>query len=352
MAVADPPFRHRRLSAARRVDAAAGPRSQRARGSRRARPRQSCPRRRSSRSACSPGDDASCLNLYEPRHPRILGVARFLAAGRFAFQGSLASHRRATRQPLALLLERQPRPRLGPVPVDRGRELDDLCAPQDDRRRHRRWRAAALPIRLRLVAALRRQYLPERAPDVGRQLPCGVFPEQEGYRLPAGRLRRRPAPTTSARPSRTAGDLGADAMSTAASPGGVPPRREHLSLHVPDARRARAAAGYGRPRRDPAAQRARAPPRAGAARAVGYGRRHLLMIVAPNALLLVGGLVAGAVCAGLAVAPAVVERGGRLPLTSGGALLLFAVFVTGLLSSVVATRVAISGPLLASLRSE
>ena len=87
--------------------------------------------------------------------------------------------------------------------------------------------------------------------------------------------------------------------------------------------------------------------------AVGYRRAHfLLMVAAENTLLLAGGLIAGAVCAGLAIAPAVVERGGRVPLTSGAALLLFAVFVTGLLSSLIATRMATRAPLLEALRSE
>ena len=87
--------------------------------------------------------------------------------------------------------------------------------------------------------------------------------------------------------------------------------------------------------------------------AVGYRRRHfLLMVMAENALLLAAGLVAGAVCAGLAIAPAVAERGGRVPLTSGGALLLFAVFVTGLLSSIDRDAGRHRGPLLESLRSE
>jgi hypothetical protein len=41
-----------------------------------------------------PGDDASCLNLYAPRHPRILGArASFIGQGRFAFQQSLAARR-------------------------------------------------------------------------------------------------------------------------------------------------------------------------------------------------------------------------------------------------------------------
>jgi ABC-type antimicrobial peptide transport system permease subunit len=87
--------------------------------------------------------------------------------------------------------------------------------------------------------------------------------------------------------------------------------------------------------------------------AVGYRRSHFLaMIVAENALLLAGGLVVGAVCASLAIMPALAERGGRLPLSSGGMLLLFGVLVTGLLSSVVATRAATRAPLLSSLRSE
>jgi ABC-type antimicrobial peptide transport system permease subunit len=87
--------------------------------------------------------------------------------------------------------------------------------------------------------------------------------------------------------------------------------------------------------------------------AVGYrGRHFLLMVVAENALLLAAGLAVGAVCAGLAIAPAIAERGGRIPLTSGGGLLLFAVFATGLLSSIVATRTAIAAPLLEALRSE
>ena len=53
------------------------------------------------------------------------------------------------------------------------------------------------------------------------------------------------------------------------------------------------------------------------------------------------GLAIGTVCALVAIAPAALERGGRLPVTAGGAMLLFAVFLAGLLSSVVATRAAL-----------
>jgi putative ABC transport system permease protein len=87
--------------------------------------------------------------------------------------------------------------------------------------------------------------------------------------------------------------------------------------------------------------------------AVGYRRAHvMMMVVAENVLLLVAGLTAGALSAALAIAPAVAERGSRLPFTSGSALLMIGVLVTGLLSSVIAMRAATRMPLLASLRSE
>ncbi len=87
--------------------------------------------------------------------------------------------------------------------------------------------------------------------------------------------------------------------------------------------------------------------------AVGYRRSHFgAMVLAENVLLLAVGLAAGAAAASLAIAPAIAERGGRLPLTSGGVLLLFSVFMTGLLSSAIATRAVTHAPLLTSLRSE
>ena len=62
-----------------------------------------------------PGDDASCLNLYEPRNPRILAPRdSFLAAGRFAFQDSLASTDAERANPWLLLQRTEPD---GAVPV-------------------------------------------------------------------------------------------------------------------------------------------------------------------------------------------------------------------------------------------
>jgi ABC-type antimicrobial peptide transport system permease subunit len=86
--------------------------------------------------------------------------------------------------------------------------------------------------------------------------------------------------------------------------------------------------------------------------AVGYRRAHIFAIVlAENALLVGWGLVVGAVCALVAIAPAVVERGGRVPI-GGSGLLLVAVVAAALLSSIVATRAALDAPLVAALRAD
>ena len=76
------------------------------------------------------------------------------------------------------------------------------------------------------------------------------------------------------------------------------------------------------------------------------------MLVAENGVLLAWRIGAGALSALLAIVPAVAERGGRLPLTTGAALLLFSVFTVGLLSSIVAARAATRAPLLETLRSD
>jgi hypothetical protein len=54
----------------------------------------------------------------------------------------------------------------------------------------------------------------------------------------------------------------------------------------------------------------------------------------------------------VAIAPAAIERGARLPLTTGGWLLLLAVLAAGLVSSVIATRAALRAPLIGALRAE
>jgi len=87
-------------------------------------------------------------------------------------------------------------------------------------------------------------------------------------------------------------------------------------------------------------------------RAVGYNSSHFAaMVITENVLMLVFGLVVGFVCALLAIAPVIFERGGQLPNMSLG-LLLLAVLLSGAIASLVATLAALRSPLLPSLRAE
>ena len=61
---------------------------------------------------------------------------------------------------------------------------------------------------------------------------------------------------------------------------------------------------------------------------------------------------AGAACAIVATLPAAAEHGGRPPIGTSGWLMLFAIFGTGLISSIVATRAAVASRLLDALRAE
>ena len=87
-------------------------------------------------------------------------------------------------------------------------------------------------------------------------------------------------------------------------------------------------------------------------RALGYKEpQFLAMAIAENALVLISGLITGTACALLAIAPVVLDRGGRLPAVSL-VVLLGGVLAAGLLTSLLATAIALRSPLLPALRAE
>jgi ABC-type lipoprotein release transport system permease subunit len=296
-----------------------------------------------------PGDDASCLNLYEPRNPRILAPTdAFLAKGRFAFQGSRASTDEERANPWLLLTRAEAD---GAIPVIGDANSmtyvlhkqigDDIVIRRGDR-----------DIRLRLVAALRDsifqgELLMSQANFIT------LFPDQQGYRVMLAEAPAEQAAAVAARLDDTLADMGADATATAERLAQFH-RVENTYLSTFQALGGLGLVlgtiGLGTVLLRNVLERRRELALLGA---VGFRAGHVLtMVVAENVLLLGCGLAAGAVCAVLATAPAVIERGGRVPLTSSGALLLFGVFVTGLISSIVAMNAATRAPLLASLRSE
>jgi putative ABC transport system permease protein len=87
-------------------------------------------------------------------------------------------------------------------------------------------------------------------------------------------------------------------------------------------------------------------------RAVGYSTAHLSRVTfAENFFLLIAGLAIGAACACVAVLPTVLARGGSLPLLSIAAVLAI-VFAAGVATTAVAARIAMRAPVLEALRSE
>ena len=296
-----------------------------------------------------PGDDASCLNLYEPRNPRILAPRdSFIAEGRFAFQESLAGNDAERANPW-LLLGRDGPDGAVPVIADANsmtyvlhRKLgEDILMTRGDR-----------TIRLRLVAALKDSIFQGELLMSQAHL-LALAPEQEGYQFFLVDTAPERAPAVAAAIEDGLADFGAGAMRT------VDRLAEFHKVENTYLSTFQTLGGLGlllgtvglatvllrnvlERRRELALLEA-----------VGYRRKHfLVMLIAENALLLAGGLVAGTFCALVAIAPAAVERGGRLPLGSGGVLLLFGGLVTGLLSSAIAMRAAVRGPVLGALRSE
>jgi hypothetical protein len=296
-----------------------------------------------------PGDDASCLNLYEPRNPRIVAPSDgFIAAGRFAFQDSVASAEEDAANPWRLLHRVEPDGAI-PVIADANsmtyvlhRRLGDTFVITHGGRE----------IVLRFVAALRDSIF-QRELLMSQANFLKLFPDEEGFPFLLVDADKVPLATVRSDIEDGLRDFGADAtdtterlasfhrventyLSTFQTLGGLGLLLGTVGLatvlmrNVLERRRELALLG-----------------------AVGYGRgQFLLMAAAENTVLVVCGLAAGAVSAGLAIAPAVAERGGRIPLTSGALLLLFSVFVVALLSSIAAMAAATRGPLLEALRAE
>ena len=307
---------------------------------------------RFSRFRVRPGEDASCLNLYRPGNPTIVAPeAAFIERRRFAFAGSLAETEVERANPW-LLLRRADQDGIVPVIADATSlqyvlhaSLGDTLAIDV---------GAARPLTLRFVAALRDSVLQGEL-VMGEEHFVRLFPRQEGFRF---FLIDAPDVTTPAEASalaevveRELEPFGVDAVSTGDRLEAFH-RVENTYLST-----FQALGGLGlllgtvglatvmfrnvlERRRELALLRA-----------VGYDARHVrVMILAETAFLLGAGLVAGAGCAMLAVAPAWLERG-RLP-GVGLALLMACVAVAGLLSAAVATRAALSGQLLEALRAE
>ena len=296
-----------------------------------------------------PGDDASCLNLYQPRSPKIIApTADFIAGNRFAFQSSLASSNEEKQNPW-LLLQREFADDAVPVIADANSMTYVLHLKLGEDFVLTR---PAGPVRLRLVGSLAGSVFQSEL-VMGEKHFLRLFPEQQGYRFFLIDTPESASPTAiAATLEDRLSDFGFDVVPTSERLANFH-RVENTYLST-----FQMLGGLGlllgtlgmaavllrnvlERRRELALLRA-----------VGYNSSHFtLMVVAEDLLLLVCGLVTGTVCALLAIAPVFFARDRKLPHVSLG-LLLLAVLVSGLTASLVATWAALRSPLLPALRAE
>ncbi len=287
-----------------------------------------------------PGDDTSCLNLYQPRNPRILGApAAFLRSAHFEFQDSVPH----TAKPW-LLLEAPLPGGVIPAVADANSMTyvlhlklgEDFMLNQT---------------RFRIVAALQDSLFQSEL-LISEANFLRLFPDVEGYRFFLLNASPERAPQVTGTLEEALSDYGFDIQSTAARLAGFHKvENTYLSTF-----RSLGALGLVLGTVGLAAillrnvlERRR---ELALLRAVGYRPSHLAAIVlGENLVLLLLGLATGTLCALLAIMPAISLRGGRLPIASLS-LLLAAVLVTGIAASLAATRAALRSPLLAALRSE
>ena len=277
-----------------------------------------------------PGEDASCLNLYEPRTPKVLGAsAAFLALNRFSFtEGQWSA------------LDAPPQDGAIPAVADANsityvlhKKIGDVIDVNG--------------ARLRLVGALDDSIFQSEL-IVSDQNFVRAFPTEQGFRyfLIDG------PPTLEAQLEEGLSDYGFDVVSTPDRLAAFH-RVENTYLSTFQALGGLGlllgTLGLGAVLLRNVMERRK---ELALLRAVGYRPEHLrTLVIAENAFLLIAGTAIGAICAFIAIAPAFLERGGHLPNPSL-ALLLLAVPVAGMIASLAAVRAVTRAPLLETLRAE
>ncbi|MBI4476755.1 MAG: ABC transporter permease [Acidobacteria bacterium] len=297
-----------------------------------------------------PGDDASCLNLYEPRDPRIIAPPEsFRRLGRFAFQDSLADTDADRANPWLLLDRPQPDGAIAAIA-----DANSLAYVL-----HRRLgdeivlHTGAQPVRLRLVAALDDSVFQSEL-VIGERDFLRLFPAYEGYRFFLIDAAAARAPRVADVLEDRLSDFGFDATSAAAKLAAFH-RVENTYIATFQTLGALGlllgTVGLGAVLVRNLLERRR---ELALLRAVGYNRAHFMtMTIAECGVLLAGGLGIGTAGALVAIAPAFLARGGASAgAAASGLLFVVAVLAAGLIVAVLASAIAWRSPLAATLRSE
>jgi hypothetical protein len=292
-----------------------------------------------------PGDDASCLNLYRPQRPRVLGVPpELIARGGFSFQQAA----RQADNPWTLLHE-DLGPGVVPAFADANSATWILKLSLGDELEMEN--EAGERLRLRLVGLLARSIFQSElliAEEPFRR----HFPSRAGYSLFLVEAAPERAAAVAEALEAGLSRFGLDAtatverlaafraveqtyLSTFQALGGLGLVLGTLGLGVVLLRNVLERRGE-----------------LAALRAFGFRRRRLAaLVVAENAFLLAVGLAAGTLSALAAVFPHLLASAARLPWLSLASTLLL-VFAVGLAASLAAVRGALRAPLIPALREE
>lgn len=301
------------------------------------------------------GDDATCLNLYKPRDPRILGVPEdFIRRGGFEFSAWADLTREEADNPW-LLLER-----------DLGRDRDGVPrvpvfteASTATYLLHLSKRDPTLdvatgrgrPVRVRVMGVLPRSIFQGDLVMSERAL-LAHFPETSGYRFFLTQAPREKTRAVQNALDAALGDYGLVTettgerlarflvvqntyLGTFQSLGGLGLLLGTLGLAAVQSRNVLERRGE-----------------LALLRATGFRRRVLAwLVMLENGLLLVAGLACGVVAAVVAVLPHLASGKAAIPWASLGATLLL-VAAVGLVAGLGAVRAVLAAPLLAALRGE
>ena len=293
-----------------------------------------------------PGDEASCLTLYQPRNPRIVGVNPVDLEGRFTFANAGASP--AGVSPWTLLDQAQPD---GAVPaiVDQTTltyvlhlGVGDAFSFAPD---------GVNSVTLRIVASLADSVLQSEL-IIGERAFVRLFPRHEGYRVWLIETPETRATDLATTIEDRLADSGVDVVDTRARLASYH-RVENTYLATFQALGALGlllgTLGVGAVLARNVLERQR---EWGLLRAVGYEPGHLRrLVISESAVLVLGGLAIGTLSAAVAVAPALVERSQSLPLREL-ALVLVGVSGVGLAASLAALRLATGIPAVSALKNE
>jgi hypothetical protein len=317
-----------------------------------------------SRFRVRPGDDASCLNLFQARNPRIIAPTNdFIQQNRFTFQnydppvgagGTDLNPQSAIRNPQSLqspwlLLEVPQSDGSIPVIADANSltyalhlSVGDIFTLQQETK---------APIRLRIVGALSNSIFQGEFLMSEKNF-LKLFPEQQGFKFFLIDVAPDKANEATEALEEKLADFNFDVQATNERLAEFH-RVENTYLSTFQMLGALGLAlgtlGLAAVLLRNALERRR---ELALLKAIGYDESHFaLMALAENAFLLFSGLVIGTVCALLAIAPVVISRGGKFPFVSIGALLLI-VIICGLGASLLATMATSRSPLLQALRSE